>query len=175
MPTRPPKLGLLWRYNPKTSPTPHDAPALQVYGQIMHLWAAAAWGLLGGLCVEALALHTTIRSTPQWNWRRPIPQGMPAYLISIVVRLGAGAALAAAAAGSGQVSGSFAAFGLGVAAPLIVQKLSQIIPLTGSLYSNDPERHSIEADPARQGPQQSISQAPQQPRSYQPVRPRNGR
>ena len=99
----------------------------------MSVWAAAIWGLVGGLCVEALALYSLIRHARRWSWRKPIPQGLSAYVISVIVRAGAGAGLAAAAAGSGQVSGTFAAFALGVAAPLVVEKLSQAIPLTGSL------------------------------------------
>jgi len=63
---------------------------------------------------------------------------MIAYLISVVVRVGSGAFLAAAAAGSGQVSGSLAAFGLGAAAPLVVEKLSKTVPLTGSVGSREP-------------------------------------
>lgn len=63
----------------------------------------------------------------------PIPQGLAAYVISVVARVGAAAGLAAAATSSGQVSGPFAAFGLGVAAPLVVEKLSRAIPLTGTL------------------------------------------
>lgn len=104
----------------------------------MHPWGAGVWGLAGGLCVEALALYATIRGTRRWNWRRPIPQGLMAYLISVVVRVGSGAFLAAAAAGSGQVSGSLAAFGLGAAAPLVVEKLSKTVPLTGSVVSSEP-------------------------------------
>jgi len=99
----------------------------------MDTWAAAGWGLLGGACVEALELYALIRKSPHWSWRRPIPQGLAAYLISIVVRVGAGAGLAAAAAGSGQVSGTLAAFGLGVATPLVIEKLSHAIPLTDTL------------------------------------------
>ena len=90
---------------------------------------AAFWGLAGGMTVEALVLYTDIRHTREWNWRRPIPQGMVAYLISVILRVAAGAGLAAAAAGSGQVSGSLAAFGLGIAAPLVVEKLAETIPL----------------------------------------------
>jgi hypothetical protein len=82
--------------------------------------------------VEGLWLYSQIRSAEgHWSWRRPIPQGLAAYLISVFVRVGAGAGLAAAAAGSGQVSGTLAAFGLGVAAPLVVEKLAQVVPLTG--------------------------------------------
>jgi hypothetical protein len=50
----------------------------------------------------------------------------------VVVRVGAGAGLAAAAAGSGQVSGTLAAFALGVATPLVIEKLSSTIALTGT-------------------------------------------
>lgn len=58
-----------------------------------------------------------------------------AYLVSVLIRVGVGAGLAAAATGSGQVSGSLAAFGLGVAAPLVLEKLAQTVPLTGTLGS----------------------------------------
>jgi hypothetical protein len=109
----------------------------------MDIWVAAAWGLAGGLCVEALALYSSIRNTPKWSWRTPIPQGMVAYLISIAVRAGAGAALAAAAAGSGQVSGSLAAFGLGVAAPLVVEKLASAIPLTSGVAASQPGTQEV--------------------------------
>src|ERR1044071_9593079 len=95
----------------------------------MNAWTASVWGLSGGACVEALALYGLIRRSENWSWRRPISQGLSAYLISVILRMGAGGVLAAAAAGSQQVSGPFAAFGLGVAAPLVVEKLSRAIPL----------------------------------------------
>jgi hypothetical protein len=97
----------------------------------MDVWAAAAWGLTGGLVVEAQALYSMIRGEPSLSWRAPIPQGLASYLISVGLRVGVGAGLAAAAAGSGQVSGAFAAFGLGIAAPLVVEKLATGVPLTG--------------------------------------------
>lgn len=99
--------------------------------------AAAGWGLVGGMCVEALALYSLIRTNSQWSWRKPIPQGLAAYLISVIVRAGAGAGVAAAAAGSGQVSGTLAAFGLGVAAPLVVEKLAQTVPLLQPAAASD--------------------------------------
>jgi len=68
-----------------------------------------------------------------------MPQGLSAYLVSVTLRMAAGGILAAAAAGSQQVSGPFAAFGLGVAAPLVVEKLSRTIPLR---YPPDPESNS---------------------------------
>jgi len=99
----------------------------------MSTLGAATWGLAGSVCVEALELYSLIRHSRRWSWRKPIPQGLTAYIISVVLRAGAGAALAAAAAGSSQVSGTFAAFALGVAAPLVVEKLTRAVPLSGSL------------------------------------------
>ena len=93
--------------------------------------------------MEGLWLYSHIRSEKgHWSLRRPIPQGLAAYLISVVVRVGAGAGVAAAAAGSGQVAGTLAAFGLGVAAPLVVEKLAQVVPLTGRL-KDTPEPPAI--------------------------------
>ena len=115
--------------------------------------AGAGWGLVGGLCVEALWLHSHIRSAARWSWRRPIPQGLDAYLISVVLRVGAGAGLAAAAASSGQASGTLAAFGLGVGAPFAVQKLAHTVHLTGPLTTGpDPPaaigEHAAAAQPS---------------------------
>ena len=107
--------------------------------EFMTVWGAACWGLVGGVVVEALALYSLIRMSRHWSWRKPIPQGLAAYLISVVVRAGAGAGVAAAAAGSGQVSGTFAAFGLGIAAPLVVEKLARLVPLTINLTPTNQE------------------------------------
>ncbi len=127
-----------------------------VYGQAMNLWAAAGWGLAGGLSVEALALYAVIRNSSKWSWRRPIPQGAVAYLISVVARAGAGAGLAAAAAGSGQIVGTFAAFGLGVAAPLVVEKLARAIPLTDILHVAERKDSIVENITAQVRDQTSI-------------------
>lgn len=113
----------------------------------MNSWVAAAWGLTGGLCVEALTLYSHIRATRRWNWHHPIPQGLAAFLISVCIRAGAGAGLAAAAAGSGQVSGSLAAFGLGVAAPLVVAKLAQTVPLVSSEIAVTQDRERLTSGP----------------------------
>jgi hypothetical protein len=112
------------------------------YGQFMNQWVAAGWGLAGGLCVEALLLYSRIRSDLLWSWRRPIPQGLAAYLISVVARVAVGAGLAAAAAGSGQVSGPLAAFGLGVGAPLVVEKLARAVYLAGPSPATDDNQTS---------------------------------
>jgi hypothetical protein len=108
----------------------------------MNIGVAASWGVLGGLCVEALWLYSRIRSDLLWSWRRPIPQGLTAYLISLVARVGVGAGVAAAAAGSSQVSGPLATFGLGVGAPLVVEKLAQTVPLTASANARSGKQKS---------------------------------
>lgn len=96
----------------------------------MDLWAAALWGLAGGLCVEALELYGSIKSAEGgWSWRRPIPQGFAAYVVSVVIRVGIGGIVAAAAVGAHQVEGSLAALGLGVSAPLVIERLARAVPL----------------------------------------------
>lgn len=109
----------------------------------MGVWIAAAWGLTGGLCVEALQLYARIHRTPKWNWRCPIDQGLAAFIISIVLRVGVGAVLAAAFAGSHQVSGPLAAFALGVGAPVVVERLAKAIPLTAG-SNTGPQQHAAE-------------------------------
>ncbi|MDN3353625.1 hypothetical protein [Actinomadura sp. DC4] len=98
----------------------------------MDFWKAALWGLAGGVCMEALDLYRQIRDTPGWNWRKPIPQGLPAYVISILIRVAIGGILAAA--GSGQLTGPLAALGLGVSAPAVLEKLARNVPLKDSSH-----------------------------------------
>ena len=115
--------------------------------------AGAVWGLAGGLCVELLWLHTQIRKAKgHWSWRQPIPQGLTAYVISVVARVGVGGLVAAAAAGSGRVSNALVAFGLGVGAPLAVEKLAQAVPLTGHLPKEPDPLASVQHDPSASVP-----------------------
>jgi hypothetical protein len=139
--------------------------------------AGAGWGLAGGLCVEALWLHTQIRGAKgHWSWRRPIPQGLTAYVISVMARVGVGGLVAAAAAGSGRVSSALVAFGLGVGAPLAVEKLAQVVPLTGHLPSRPDPRATI-AEPSPQaiiaepGPQAAIAEPGPQAAIAEPCPP----
>jgi hypothetical protein len=108
----------------------------------MNIWVATGWGLAGGLCVEGLELYTSIRSAPNWNWRKPISQGLMAYLVSVMIRVGVGAVLAAASTGSGQVSGPLAALGLGTAAPVLIEKLARAytVPAAGVTVDDGTQR-----------------------------------
>ncbi|WP_051054332.1 hypothetical protein [Frankia sp. QA3] len=91
----------------------------------------ALWGLFGGFAVEGLDLYTAVRRSGRWPWRtgRPRAVGAWAYLVAEVVRLAIGAGLAAAAGASGQVTTAFAAVAVGIAAPLVVERLARAIPL----------------------------------------------
>jgi hypothetical protein len=114
----------------------------------MAVWLAAVWGLTGGLCVEALELYAHIRHAKRWNWRRPIDQGMVAFVVALVIRIGVGSAVASAFAGSHQVSGPLAAFTLGIAAPIVVARLAKSVPLTvgqDDLDQTAPAAHHVHA------------------------------
>lgn len=86
---------------------------------------AALWGALGGFVVEGLQFANAIKRVGGWPWRWSSEPGPFPFLVSVLIRLAAGAGLAAAAGASGQVSTEFACFALGVAAPLVVEKIVQ--------------------------------------------------
>jgi hypothetical protein len=94
----------------------------------MEWWQAALWGLAGGSCVELWNLHCLTRQ-PVFSWRHPIQQGLSAYVTAVLTRLAIGAIVAAAAAAGGEITGAWVAFGLGVAGPLVVQRLAGDVPL----------------------------------------------
>ncbi|WP_462188490.1 MULTISPECIES: hypothetical protein [unclassified Frankia] len=107
----------------------------------------ALWGLFGGFAVEGLDLYTTVRRRGRWPWQTGKSQeaGPWAYLVAELVRLAIGAGLAAAAGASGQVDTAFAALAVGVAAPLVVERLARAVPL-------DP-RTAAATEPAVSNPQ----------------------
>jgi hypothetical protein len=123
---------------------------------MLAVWAAALWGLAGGLCVEALELYARIKRAREWSWSKPIPQGRAAYWTSVVIRAGVGALLAAAAAASDQVSGAFAALGLGVAAPLVVEAPPEVDPAQQAMTANG----AAEGNPSDNVSAQEITDAP---------------
>ncbi|AEV85776.1 hypothetical protein ACWT_4755 [Actinoplanes sp. SE50] len=85
--------------------------------------SAAAWALVGGSVVEALELAGALRRAKALPWKRPGEPRLPAYLLSVVLRLAAGAGLAAVFGADGQLGGPFAAGSLGITAPLMVEKM----------------------------------------------------
>lgn len=113
----------------------------------MEVWQAALWGLAGGVCVEALELYANIHRASKWSWRRPIKQGLTAFITALIIRVGVAAVVAAAAAGSHQISGPLAAFGFGVSAPLVIVHLARAVPMTGEIGT--PAQQAVTRRPRR--------------------------
>jgi hypothetical protein len=97
----------------------------------------AAWGLFGGFAVEAIEFIGAIRRSGGWPWRNrdgtrnlaepaPVPQ-----LIAVSLRLGVSSGLAAVATASEQINTPLAAMAVGVAAPLIIERMgtSDALPM----------------------------------------------
>lgn len=95
---------------------------------------AALWGAFGGFAVEGLDFITAVRRHGRWPWRVPGPLevGAPGYIVAELIRLIIGGGLASAMAVSEQSTSAVGALAVGVAAPLIVERLSRAIPLTDS-------------------------------------------
>ena len=96
---------------------------------------AALWGLGGGFAVEGLDLYGALRRRGRWPWqvRGPREVGAVGYFVAELVRLGIGSVLASALAESSQITTAFGALAVGIAAPLIVERLTRVIPLTDSV------------------------------------------
>ncbi|MGH3670501.1 MAG: hypothetical protein ACRDSH_07675 [Pseudonocardiaceae bacterium] len=96
---------------------------------------AALWGLSGGFAVEGLDLYGAVRRHGCWPWRARGPRevGAVGYFVAEMIRLVTGGILASALAESSQVTTAFGALAVGVAAPLIVERLTRAIPLTDSV------------------------------------------
>lgn len=104
------------------------------------------WGLFGGFSVEGLDLYTAIRGHRRWPWQRDPAKkeggtgsaaddpevnepGAAAYLVAGLIRLVIGAGLALAAGASNQIDSPVAAIAVGVAAPLIFERLAKTVPI----------------------------------------------
>ncbi|MEQ4723794.1 hypothetical protein [Nonomuraea sp. B19D2] len=105
----------------------------------MSVWVLALWGLGGGLAIEALDFFKAVRRVGRgWPWRYPYGPGGGPYLVSVLVRAALSAGVAGAAGASVDCVTPLIAFALGTAAPLILEKLSQQIPVEAGLPLPDP-------------------------------------
>lgn len=103
----------------------------------MTWWAAALWGLLGAGLVETFDLYTEVRRRHALPWRRrgsrqrdrkrPAPG---VYILASTLRLIMGCGVAAAAGASSIVAVPLVGVAIGVAAPLIIERLAKQVPLT---------------------------------------------
>ena len=107
----------------------------QGYGVGMTLIEAAVWGLFGGFAVEGLDLYGAVRRHGCWPWRVRGPRevGAAGYFVTELFRLVIGGGLACALAESSQVTTAVGAVAVGIAPPLIVERLTRAIPLTDSV------------------------------------------
>jgi hypothetical protein len=91
----------------------------------MSWWELAAWGFIGGFVAEGLPLWRMVQQNngvwlPRYRTRD--------FFIAETIRLLIGAILAVALGESGQVTGAIGALGVGIAAPAIIDKLSEQLP-----------------------------------------------
>jgi hypothetical protein len=92
-------------------------------------WQYALWGAFGGFAVELTQFYGAVRRNGDWPWKDPNEPSAGPFLASVVVRVGLGMGLAVAAGESGQVAGAFGVIAVGVAAPLIVERMTSQIPV----------------------------------------------
>jgi hypothetical protein len=97
----------------------------------MGWFEAAAWGTFGGFAMEALDFITAVRRHRRVPWRKLIPEdpGPAIHAVTSVLRLTVGAGVAAAASRTSPSVSAWLALGLGAAAPVILEKLTALIPL----------------------------------------------
>ena len=95
----------------------------------MAWWQYLVWGLFGGAAVEGMEFSRAIRIRGTWPWRVPGEPPALAFAISVTIRLLVGGGLAVALGLSKQIIGVAGALTAGVAAPLILEQLTQQIPL----------------------------------------------
>lgn len=116
---------------------------------------AALWGVFGSFAVEGLDLYTAVRRYGRWPWRVHGPRevGALGYVVAELIRLIIGGGLACAAAASEQLTTAVGALAVGVAAPLIVERLTRAVPLTDSVQeTGGGEEQSVPPHTSQQHP-----------------------
>jgi hypothetical protein len=113
------------------------------YGPAM--WHYALWGLAGAATNQALAYIEASRKVKGWPWKYPYGPGGGAYLVAVLLQCGVGAIVTWVAAQSGAIHNVLFAFGLGVAAPVAVNKISQYTLAILPRSADDERRGEIDA------------------------------
>jgi hypothetical protein len=85
----------------------------------------ALWGLFGGALVAGLDFMAVVGRIGDWPWKAPKKLRAGPYVAATLVRLVLSGGLALAAGESGLVSNALSAVTIGVATPLIVEKLAR--------------------------------------------------
>ena len=95
------------------------------------------WGLIGGGIIEGVEFTRAIKVAGDWPWHSPKEPSAPQFIISVIIRLAVGAALAAGLGIGHQIVGVFGGLTAGIAAPLIVEQLAQRVPLSTALQTSE--------------------------------------
>ena len=85
------------------------------------------WGLFGGVLVAGLDFVAVVGRIGDWPWRARKKLRAGPYAAATLVRISLGGGLALAAGQSALITNPVAAIGVGVATPLIVDKLGQAV------------------------------------------------
>lgn len=93
-------------------------------------WEYLAWGIFGGVLVAGLDFVGVVGRVGDWPWKDTKRMRPGPYWAAALVRLLLSGGLALAAGQSGLIISAVAAVGVGVATPLIVEKLGK----TGSAF-----------------------------------------
>jgi hypothetical protein len=89
-------------------------------------WALTAfWGLFGGTLVAGLDFIAVVGRIGDWPWKTRKKLRAGPYVAATLVRLMLGAGLAVAVGQSGLALNALSAVMIGVATPLIVEKLAR--------------------------------------------------
>jgi hypothetical protein len=91
----------------------------------MQWYELMLWGLLGGFLIDGLAFYRAVQAS---NGRVPARYKRWGTWIAQAVRLVIGGGLVVALGRSGQVTTAAAAVAVGVAAPAILEKMSESVP-----------------------------------------------
>jgi len=91
----------------------------------MPLWECARWGIFGALAIEGADTFGVIRRTGKLPWTAKQGPTAKVYSFSVAIRLGLGAVLAVVLGASNQLTGPLAAFTVGLAAPVFIERIFQ--------------------------------------------------
>ncbi|MFJ9554420.1 hypothetical protein ACIRPH_11425 [Nocardiopsis sp. NPDC101807] len=98
----------------------------------MELWQYALWGLLGAAAVEGSEAFAVMRRTHAPPWRHKEGPAPTVFAWSVVIRLFLGAIVASVMGESGAVANAVGAFGVGLAAPVLIEKMLQLARHSGA-------------------------------------------
>jgi hypothetical protein len=124
--------------------------------------AAALWGLLGGLVVEAYDNVDEMRRTGCLPWKRRVGRkqiGLAVWLFALLLRVGAGAVVAAVAAAGGVFSGPLGSFAVGVGGPLALESIMRRIPLSAG--APDPADGRVRTPPRQRTIPRNRAESPE--------------